>query len=370
MRLEDLDYKLPKAQIALSPCRPRGDARLLVIKPSDGALCHRRVHQLVDLLSPGDVVVLNNTKVIPARIFASSSSGRTFELLLLNQSNNPCEWRCLVRPGRRIRNEETLVLQDRSRVTVSRNGSDFFIRFLEQFPSGQLRADEFSESFFAWLATVGEPPIPPYLRRKVAPNDWDDYQTVFASQNGAVAAPTAGLHLTQDILDRIRSRGCPVVETTLHVGYSTFAPLTESLLAGDHLHSERFSVGESTLRAVMLARQMNKQVLCIGTTALRALESIPFFGTEGETTLFIKPGFQLRFATALLTNFHQPGTSLLALVTALLGLDTRKRVYSEAIRMGYRFLSYGDAMLFWGEPRPPEFPDYPAQRPLAPATHH
>lgn len=334
MVLSDFEYEFPEALIAKAPCRPAEDARLLVVTDSRNQFVHSRIRDLPSLLHSGDVLVVNNTRVIPARIWAKGTAGRRFEILLLQPDGESSRWHCLVRPGKHVHRVEEVSLIDGTKVVIHRSKTGFCV-LLPVLDSNAL---------FAWLDGVGEPPIPPYLKRKAVASDRADYQTVFARLTGAVAAPTAGLHFTPTLVERIRLPGCKVVETTLHVGMGTFAPLTAATLESDLFHEERFAVPEATLRVVEEAATSGRQVVCVGTTALRALESVPYFGIRGKTRLFIKPGFPFRYCTALLTNFHQPKSSLLVLVTSILGIEGRRHAYEEAIRMGYRFFSYGDAM--------------------------
>lgn len=335
MRLEDLDYDLPDECIARFPAERREGARLLLVEKSSGSLSHRLVSELPDILTEKDVLVINNTQVIPARLAGRSQSGRLFEILLLKPNPaNPLEWECLIRPGRKVAPTLELELIDGTMAMASRSPHAFWITFpLPQIP------------FLDWLETVGQTPIPPYLRREPTSDDKIRYQTVFAKIKGAVAAPTAGLHFGLDLLNALETKKVPIYEITLHVGYGTFAPLTDEVLQADKLHTEHYQIQGMVWEAIERSRQKGGRVVCVGTTSLRAIESVPFTGLCGTTRLFIKPGFQFQYAKALMTNFHLPRTSLLVLVSAFLGPEKTRKAYRAAIDGGYRFYSYGDAML-------------------------
>ena len=333
MRLSDFDFDLPDALIARFPAEPRDESRLLVVSRKDGSLAHQRFWSLPSLLEEGDVLVLNNTRVLPARIFGTIDSKQT-EVLLLERLEDS-HWSCLVRPGRRVTQQTTITFGDGSHARLCRADHDtFHIQF--SLPSSQ---------DLDWIQTHGQAPLPPYLKRPFHPRDRDSYQTVFAKIPGSVAAPTAGLHFTPALLQQLKDQGTLVEEITLHVGYGTFAPIRTENLEEVTLHEEFYSIRPSVLEAIQTARLNKKRVIAVGTSSLRALESIDSRGLSGRTDLFIAPGHRFRWVDGLVTNFHLPKSSLLILVSSLLGHKRTQDCYREAVGQGYRFYSYGDAML-------------------------
>jgi S-adenosylmethionine:tRNA ribosyltransferase-isomerase len=331
--LSDYDYFLPDELIAREPASPRDHSRLLRVNRSGEIQGHHRFYEITELLRPGDLLVLNNTKVLPARLFGKLGE-RTLEFLLLRKiASTPPTWHCLVKPGRKIRGRATLIFEGGQKAHVERTGEG---TFQIEFPSIDDR------QFRSWLATVGFPPLPPYLKREAHAGDRVHYQTVFACEEGSVAAPTAGLHFTQALLQKIRNAGIEVKEITLHVGYGTFAPL--ETLEQEKLHEETFEVPPETLSAMREARARGGRVIAVGTTSLRALESFAQ-GARDSTSIFIKPGYAFQAVDGLLTNFHLPQSSLMVLVAAFMGLPGTMKCYDTAVQQRYRFFSYGDAML-------------------------
>jgi len=340
MRTDDFDFDLPIELVAQEPA-PRGTSRMLVFDRRDRGLQHRQVEDLPDFLLSGDLLLLNDTRVIPARLAARRPTGRSFELLLLRQTGDDC-WECLLRPSSRSRPGERLVLSDGGEaVPLELQGEG---RWLVRFepPLNSERLD-----------LIGEMPLPPYIRRPQGgvPSDRDDYQTVYAASPGAVAAPTAGLHFTHALLDAVRGRGVETVFLTLHVGLGTFRPVKVERVEDHEMHSEWYAFSESTATAVNGALDEGRRVVCVGTTAVRALEGALAAGDgrvaagDGWTNIFITPGYTFRGVGAMLTNFHLPRSTLLMLVSAFAGRERMLSVYQEAIAEGYRFFSYGDAML-------------------------
>jgi len=337
VRLEDLDFALPPEQIAQTPAAERTAARLLVLERTSGALHHHRIADLPRLLRPGDLLVLNDARVIPARIRGRRPSGGRLELLLLGPAA-PGTWEALVRGHPRV--GETVVLP-------GARGE-----WLEALGDGRWRLRlEVGEDVLAWLERVGEVPLPPYIRRPEGPRPEDRlrYQTTYARVPGAVAAPTAGLHFTPELLAALASRGIEHVMLTLHVGPGTFLPLREGPLEACTIAGERYHIPAVTAARIAETRRAGGRVIAVGTTTVRALESAAQHGPEvagtGMAELFIRPGYRFRLVDVLLTNFHLPRTPLLALVAALAGWERIREAYGEAIRCGYRFYSYGDAML-------------------------
>jgi len=341
VRTDDFDYHLPEECIAQQPA-PRGTSRLLVLdRKRLGEVAHRSVAELPGLLRPGDLMLLNDTRVIPARLEARRASGRRFELLLLRPLDEP-SWESLLRPSSRARPGERLVLADGGEVEL-----------VEPHGEGRWRLRFAPSLSLDRLDELGETPLPPYILRPdgVHPNDRGDYQTVYAAEPGAVAAPTAGLHFTRELLDEVTAAGVEPVFLTLHVGLGTFRPVTVERVADHVMHREWYCFSEASAAAVNRARADHRRIVCVGTTSVRALEGALAAGAgrvlpgDAWTDLFITPGYRFRGVGALLTNFHLPRSTLLMLVSALAGRDRVLAAYREAIEFGYRFFSYGDAML-------------------------
>ncbi|HVR75766.1 MAG TPA: tRNA preQ1(34) S-adenosylmethionine ribosyltransferase-isomerase QueA [Planctomycetota bacterium] len=346
------DFSLPEELVAQEPPPRRGDSRLLVLNRSTRTIEHRSFGEIDSFLGPGDVLVLNDTRVFPARLRLRRPTGGKVEALLLEPCAGGGAWTALARPLRLLKSAEPLAIDSPgggAGVTVRSMGRDGERVILELTGEhGTLEPDE----VIALLERVGETPLPPYIRRSPAERrssaDRDRYQTVYARRTGAVAAPTAGFHFTEDILARAVRKGARVETLTLHVGLGTFLPLTPESFARPTLHRERVEIGEETCREVLGARAGGRRVVAVGTTSARALESLaatPRIPYEGETDLFIKPGHAFLAVDALITNFHLPRSSLLLLVSAFAGRELVLDAYQEAVRERYRFYSYGDAML-------------------------
>jgi S-adenosylmethionine:tRNA ribosyltransferase-isomerase len=343
--------------IAQRPARQRDQSRLLVLDRASGKLSHHQFPEILDYLRPGDLLVLNNSKVIPARLRATiSGSGGDLEVLLLEE-NGLNDWWAMIRPGKRAR------LQSRLDFKSRRHGSPTAIHatVIELNNDGHRRL-QFSgtPNVFDELNVLGEVPLPPYIQRDTGADLAEDlvrYQTVYAETSGSVAAPTAGLHFTQELLERIRQRGVQVCSVTLHVGAGTFAPVKAASLSEHVMHEERYAVGEATAQAINSAGREGRRVIAVGTTAARVLESVAsahhgkIVAGTGRTRLFIHPPYHFHVANALLTNFHLPRSTLLMLVSAFAapgetrGPELVLAAYAEAVRERYRFFSYGDAML-------------------------
>lgn len=345
MKLSEFDFHLPEELIATRPARPRSAARLLVAEGA--AIRDRRVTDLVDELRPGDRLVLNNTKVIPARLrgerWRDSGQGRVsarIEVTLL-EPTPAGDWRALAKPLRKVAAGEVIRFSDTlSAEAVGKSETELVLRF-------NLGGDDFD----AALAAAGQMPLPPYIAAKRAPDaqDLDDYQTVFARHSGAVAAPTASLHFDAPLLEALRARGVQFTEVTLHVGAGTFLPVKVEDVTTHRMHAEWGEVTAAAAEAINATKAAGGRVIPVGTTALRLLESAARDGQlhpwRGTTDIFIYPGFRFQIADALMTNFHLPKSTLLMLVSALMGRDRMLKVYDHAIRQGYRFFSYGDASL-------------------------
>lgn len=338
MKLSDFDYDLPPKLIAQYPPPQRDRSRLLVLNRKEGEIEHRIFSQLSSYLNDGDLLVLNQTKVIPARLKGvKEGTGGKVELLLLNGVREN-EWKVLVRPGRRVRPGTKISIGGgRLRAQITDGGQDGYrlVRFTAE------------GDFWQILQEVGEIPLPPYIKRKPEPADKLRYQTVYAQTEGAVAAPTAGLHFTKDLLGKIRAKGVKVGSLILHVGWGTFRPVKSEEITEHRMGSEYYRIPSDLCQEIEEAKSRGGKVYAVGTTTVRALESWGQEGNprEGWTSLFIYPSFDFRVVDGLITNFHLPRTTLLMLVSAFAGRERVLTAYAEAIRGGYRFYSYGDAML-------------------------
>jgi len=343
MRLNDFHYELPDGLIARYPTGKRRDSRLLVVDCAADSLADRRFSDLPASLRRGDLLVFNDTKVIRARLHGKKESGGRIELLLERITGTHC---CLaqVRASKAPKPGTQLLFASDCRASVVRRDGDLF----------EL---EFSEPLAAYLATYGEVPLPPYLNRAAEPLDDERYQTVYAQQPGAVAAPTAGLHFDDEMLDETSRSGVRHCFLTLHVGAGTFQSLREEQVESNRLHSERVEVSEDVVAAIRETRHAGGRVIAVGTTSVRALEAAAIDGEirpwSGETDIFIRPGYRFRSVDALLTNFHLPQSSLLMLVAAMAGTEKILHAYRHAVDNEYRFFSYGDAMLILPEARLP-----------------
>lgn len=341
-----ITYTLPPALIAQEPLADRAAARLLVLDRAAETWQHRRFAEFPALLRPGDCVVVNDTKVQPARLLGRRPSGGAVELLRLRPGPSADSYWCLSRPARKLTEGVSLVFDHGSltaRVIARGDGAERLVVF------------QSSGNVAERLETIGQVPLPPYIRRPPRPEDQEQYQTVYARAPGAVAAPTAGLHFTEALMDAVRQRGVTVAALTLHVGYGTFKPVTDDELAAGRLHAEWFTLPPETAEAVHAAKARGGRVIAVGTTTCRVLETCAVSKVNGGgwrveartgwTDLFIRPGFPFRVVDALVTNFHLPGTSLLLLVAAFAGQVFTLRAYEAAIAERYRFYSYGDAMV-------------------------
>ncbi|MFP4250754.1 MAG: tRNA preQ1(34) S-adenosylmethionine ribosyltransferase-isomerase QueA [Armatimonadota bacterium] len=338
MKVSDYDYELPSERIARYPAQRRDRSRLLVLDRSTGKREHREFRDVVELLEPGDFLALNDTRVIPARLFGEAPTGGRVELLLLEQVE-PDRWHAIGRPGRRLRPGCEVSFGD-GRLTARVLGiEEEGIRLVELEHEGEL---------LELLETIGEPPLPPYIDRDAEALDRERYQTVYAREPGAVAAPTAGLHFTEELLEELRERGVEIGYVTLHVGLGTFRPVRAERVEDHQMHSEYYCVPEEF---ALRANRREGRLIAVGTTVTRTLESAADEAGEihagcGDTELFIYPGYDFRAIEGLITNFHLPRSTLLMMVSAFLG--SRQELmdaYREALERGYRFYSYGDAML-------------------------
>lgn len=341
MKTDDFDYDLPSGLIAQEPAEPRDSARLLVLERSSGQVDHRRFSDLMEYLRPGDVLVLNETRVLPARLAgAKAETHGAVEILLLRECYSGT-WECLVKPGRR--------LQPGARIDFSGRMKGMVVDVLPESGGRLISFDSQGSEFLAILHEIGETPLPPYITRPL--RDPELYQTVYSAEEHSAAAPTAGLHFTEDLLDRIQADGVHVAKVELDVGLDTFRPVSEENAEQHVMHTEHFRVPSWSASAVNDAKERGDRVIAVGTTSVRALESawdeetgrvVP---SDGQTDLFILPGHRFRTVDALVTNFHVPRSTLMMMVSAFAGRELLMRAYETAMREEYRLLSFGDAML-------------------------
>jgi S-adenosylmethionine:tRNA ribosyltransferase-isomerase len=340
--LGDFDYPLPPELIAQQPSARRGDSRLMLVKRTDGAIQSTHFSRIADNFRSGDLLVVNDTRVIPARLLgAKEGTGGKVEVFLVRRQDGEAEeWSCLTRASKRLKPGQRLVLGGTIRATVVGEGEPPFQQLLF----------ECDGDFLDLVEKVGHIPLPPYIRREDESLDRERYQTVFASRPGAVAAPTAGLHFSPAVLQELAARGVEIQRLTLHVGLGTFLPVRGEDLARHEMHEEYFAVSRATAAAVNRAKAEGRRVFAVGTTVTRALESAVdaegrLVAGEGRTRLFIRPGFRFRMVDALITNFHLPRSTLLILVSAFAGRNLILDAYRQAVAEKFRFFSYGDCML-------------------------
>jgi S-adenosylmethionine:tRNA ribosyltransferase-isomerase len=346
VRLSEFDFDLPESLIAQAPAPERGRSRLLVLHRASGRTEHYSTADLPALLAAGDLLVLNNTRVIPARLHGHRDpSGGRVECLLLGPGDAG-RWEALVHPGQKLR--------PGTRMRFARGTLVLHGEVLERFTFGRRIVRLWREDggdVDEAIESIGEIPLPPYIKRQADESDRERYQTVYARTPGSVAAPTAGLHLTPAILQALAARGVAAAEITLHVGYGTFEPVRTEIVEEHRIHPEPFSIGPDAASAIAAAQGERRRIVAVGTTTTRTLEAVARMHggsvppTAGLADLFIYPGFEFRVVGALLTNFHLPKSSLLMLVCAFAGKDLVLETYREAVASGYRFYSYGDAML-------------------------
>jgi S-adenosylmethionine:tRNA ribosyltransferase-isomerase len=352
LRVADFDFDLPQELIAQQPPAMRGESRMLIMNRVIGALRDAQFAEIPSLLNPGDLLVLNETRVIPARLYAHRTLRRErekptgrIEVMLTEPAGENC-WRALARPGRKVAIGERLVFPGPS------GAMELEAEVMERGIFGErLLRFEPVEDFFAVLDRIGHVPLPPYIRRDDEDGDRERYQTVFSREPGSVAAPTAGLHFTPAVLEALAAKGVEVARITLHVGLGTFAPLRVERLDEVRLHRERYTISTAAADAVNRAVSDGRRIVAVGTTVVRTLEHCALRvagGTlaphSGETEIFIFPGFEFRLVGALLTNFHLPQSSLLMLVSAFAGRERALAAYAHAVQQKYRFFSYGDCM--------------------------
>lgn len=335
MKTALFDFELPPELIATEPAHPRDSARMLVVHGQE--IVNSGVRHLADFLRPGDVMVFNDTKVIPARLYGKRGEAAVEVTLHKHLGGN--SWRVFAKPGKRLRIGDNVLFAE-----------DFSARVLTKHESGEIDLLFECDNLFATLERYGTMPLPPYMKRAGQASDKKDYQTIYASKEGAVAAPTAGLHFTPELFNSLQDKGIQTAYVTLHVGGGTFLPVKSEDTEGHQMHSEYAEISSETASMLNQARREGRRIVAVGTTSLRVLESAaqPDGTLErfaGETAIFITPGYRFKVVDVLMTNFHLPCSTLFMLVSAFCGLDTMQEAYGHAIEQQYRFYSYGDACL-------------------------
>ena len=335
----DFWYDLPEELIAQTPAEPRDSSRLMVYSRAEDKVAHAHFYDLPDFLKSGDLLVINNTKVIPARIFAHMDGRKTtFEILLLRRLDY-CRWECIMRPARKARKGSVLRVSDELTATVEDAG-EYGVRTVKF---------DFDGVFEDILDRVGNMPLPPYIHEKL--EDKTRYNTVYSKTEGSAAAPTAGLHFTPELMERVREKGADFVEVLLHIGLGTFRPVKAEKVTEHEMHSEHFELSPSAAEKINAAKREGRRVIAVGTTAVRVLESAAGAdGTvqpcTGETKIFIYPPYKFKCVDALITNFHLPESTLIMLVSALVGREKTLELYNTAVKERYRFFSFGDSCFF------------------------
>ena len=338
MKVTDFDYELPEELIAQTPIEKRDESRLMVLDRKEQTIEHKHFKDIIDYLEPGDVLVRNNTKVIPARLYGKKETGAKVEFLLLNNMEKDI-WECIVRPGNKLHVGAKVIFGD----------GILKAEVLDTMPGGTRKVKFHYEGIFnEILDKIGLMPLPPYIHESL--KEKDRYQTVYAKYDGSAAAPTAGLHFTPELLKKIEEKGIDIANVTLHVGIGTFRPVKEDTVEAHQMHSEHFYIKEEDCEKINKAKKSGHRVIAVGTTSCRVLETIADDNgyvkpTEGDTQIFIYPGYKFRCLDALITNFHLPQSTLVMLVSALAGKDYTMKAYKEAVEQKYRFFSFGDAML-------------------------
>lgn len=338
MKTKDFSYELPKELIAQTPIEKRDESRMMVVDRKSQSWEHRHFKDIIEYLHPGDVLVINETKVLPARIYGiKEGTQRQVEFLLLERLPSG-HWDVILRPGKKLKVGDHVGFGDKLRAEI-----------LEKKEDGVVEVSfEYEGIFEEILLEIGQMPLPPYITEKL--EDQSRYQTVYARQSGSAAAPTAGLHFTPQLLEEIRQMGVEVVPILLHVGLGTFRPVKTEDILQHHMHSEKYFVSAASAQAIHRAKEEGRRVIAVGTTSVRTLESVweqlgEGKDLSGRTDIFIYPGYEFHVVDSLITNFHLPESTLIMLVSALMGREFTLRCYEEAVRERYRFFSFGDAMM-------------------------
>ena len=358
MQVSDFNYDLPQELIAQVPIKQRDESRLMVLDRQNQTIEHKVFKDIIDYLEPGDCLVRNNTRVIPARIYGKKETGANVEFLLLSNIEGDI-WECIVRPGNKLHiGAKVLFGQDKEQTdkTTKQNSAQstqnvepiLKAEILDTMPGGTRKVKFYYNGIFnEILDKIGLMPLPPYIHEEL--KDRDRYQTVYAKYDGSAAAPTAGLHFTPELLEKIEARGVKIANVTLHVGIGTFRPVKEEKVEDHEMHSEHFYIKKEDVEKINSTKKAGKRVIAVGTTSCRVLETIADENglvkeTEGDTQIFIYPGYKFKCLDGLITNFHLPQSPLLMLVSALAGKDFILKAYNEAVKEKYRFFSFGDAM--------------------------
>ena len=345
LNVSDYDYFLPEEQIAQDPLADRSSSKLLVLDKNTGKTSHHVFKEVIDFLNPGDCLCINNTKVIPARLIGRKKTGGVVEVLLLKRlEDEKSKWEVLTRPGKKARVGDEIIFGGEGeydfellcRVTEVKDDGNRIVEF------------EYDGIFEEILDKLGQMPLPPYITHRL--EDKNRYQTVYAKIEGSAAAPTAGLHFTKDLLEKIKEKGVKIVSVTLHVGLGTFRPVQVDNILDHKMHSEYYEVSEETAKILNDTKAAGGRIISVGTTSTRTLESVTdengvIHAGSGETEIFIYPGYKFKAVDALITNFHLPKSTLIMLVSALAGRENVLNAYREAVNNKYRFFSFGDAML-------------------------
>ena len=337
MKVSEFDYDLPEELIAQVPIKKRDESRLMVLDRKNKTIEHKKFKDIIDYLEPGDVLVRNNTKVIPARLYGNKETGAKVEFLLLNNIEGDI-WECIVRPGNKLHIGAKVIFGDgllKAEVIDTMEGGTRKVKF------------SYNGIFNEILDKIGLMPLPPYIHESLKDND--RYQTVYAKYEGSAAAPTAGLHFTDDLLKKLEEKGVIIANVTLHVGIGTFRPVKEENVEEHKMHTEHFYIKKEDVEKINNAKTKGKRVIAVGTTSCRVLETIADENgmvkeTEGDTGIYIYPGYKFKCLDGLITNFHLPQSTLLMLVSALAGKEYIMKAYKEAVKEKYRFFSFGDAM--------------------------
>ncbi len=338
VKVSEFNYNLPEELIAQTPIEKRDESRLMVLDRENHTIEHKRFKDIIEFLKPGDVLVRNNTKVIPARLYGKKETGANVEFLLLNNIEGDI-WESIVRPGNKLHVGTRVIFGD----------SLLEAEILDIMPGGTRKVKFYYNGIFnEILDKIGLMPLPPYIHEELKQKD--RYQTVYAKYDGSAAAPTAGLHFTEDLLKQLEEKGIIIANVTLHVGIGTFRPVKEETVENHEMHSEHFYIKQEDVQKINNAKKNGNRVIAVGTTSCRVLESIAddegfVKETEGDTKIFIYPGYKFKCLDGLITNFHLPQSTLLMLVSALAGKDYIMKAYEEAVKERYRFFSFGDAML-------------------------
>ena len=340
MKTSDFYYELPKELIAQTPVEPRDSSRLLVLNKENGQIEHKHFYDIIDYLNPGDLLVCNDSRVLPARIFGiKDNTGARVEFLLLKQVGTN-RWETLCKPGKKAREGTKFTFGEgilRATVVQVKDDGNRVVDF------------ECEDNFFATLDKIGQMPLPPYITEEL--KDKERYQTVYSHELGSAAAPTAGLHFTKELMKKIKSKGVGIAYVTLHVGLGTFRPVKVDDVTKHKMHSEHWELSADAADRLNAAKSAGKRVICVGTTSVRVLESAvsddgTFKASHGETSIFIYPPYKFKAVDGLITNFHLPESTLIMLVSAFCGREETLKVYNEAVKERYRFFSFGDCCLF------------------------